>query len=149
MRNQNVQLIPGCTPYREGPVDQKEFDHLLRLRRKRLFSLDRTQAGILALIVLPYWQNYLSAIAHPFDEAYIASLGSSWVDDAKPDDPKIVRVAHVIMDSYVSLDVFPEKILFQVELCNRNVPHRCLVIHEGRGRFEVSFRNQGCDGIPH
>jgi len=149
MTSQTVPILPGLIYCYRGPVDQETFKHLLRSRWKKVFSLDRTQLRILVDIVIPYWQNYLKAIVHPFDVAYIGSLQFGWVGDIHSKDARIARVARVIVESYTDLDLMPEKILFQIELCRHNVPHHCLIIHEGRGQFEIPFRDQECHGIVH
>lgn len=142
-------IIAGhACPYR-GPIDRKELRELLRYPKKKAFSLGRAQLRILSEVVFPYWENYLKSIVHPVDTAYIDSLNLAWVDGFPSKDPTITRVAHVSASVWTSIDLLPESVLFHVELCNRNAPHRCLIIHEGRGRFEISFRNQECDGMPH
>ena len=144
-----VPILPGVQYCYRAPVNQEEFKHLLRLPRKKVFSLDRTQLRILTDIVFPYWQNYLKAIVHPFDVAYIGTLQFSWVNGVRSKDARATRTAQVVAESFTDLDMIPEKILFQVELCRHNTPHFCLIIHEGRGRYEIPLRNQECSGITH
>jgi hypothetical protein len=151
MINENplVAIIPNRTMSSCGPVNQKEFATLKGMSRKKTLSLNRTQVRMLSDVVLPYWQNYLKSIAHPLDEAYIYSLDFFWLDGFHSRDPKITRTALVVTESYMSIDLLPETIFFRIELCNRNVPHSCLIVHDGRGRYEFELRYQECDGLPH
>lgn len=150
-RNLNVPILPDRTPFWEGAVDEVELRRFLRGRTKKVFSLDQTQVRILTEIVFPYWQNYLKAIAHPFkvETAGIWNLRFAWADLALDDRNPTTRVAQVFMETYVSVNLCPEKILFRIQLCKHNVPRQCLIIHEGRGRFQISLRDQECDGVPH
>ena len=147
--NPLAAIIPNRTVFSCGPVDQKELALLKRMPRKKTLSLNRTQMRILSDVVLPYWQKYLESIAHPLDEAYIYSLDFFWLDGFHSRDLKITRTALIVTESYMSIDMLPETILFRIELCNRNVPHSCLIIHDGRGRYEFGLRYQECDGLPH
>ena len=112
-RNINVPILPGQTPWREGAIDTKEFKHLLRIPAKKVFSLDRTHARILFQIVFPYWENYLKAIVHPITDAAILNLKFGWIELLPRCQPP-ARVAMVTMDSYTSLDLTSEKILFRI-----------------------------------
>jgi hypothetical protein len=140
MPNGKIPIIPNYTLFRIGPVDERELKTLRRLSKKKVFSLDKTQATILSTIVLPYWQNYLSSIVHSFDQAEIKSLNFAWINNNPSRDPKIVRVAQVVMETYVSINLLPEEIIFQVGLYDRNIARICVIIHEGRGKFELYFR---------
>jgi len=149
MRNANVPILPGQTPYWEGSVDAKELKRLLKTPTKRAFSLGRTQVRLLFQIVFPYWENYLKAIAHPITDASILNLRFGWAAGPLPKCQSPTRTVQVVMDSHTSIDLTSEKILFQIVLCRHNVPRQCLIIHEGRGRFEIVIRDQECAGAPH
>jgi hypothetical protein len=149
MTNPTVPILPNRIPWKQGPLIEEEFKRILKIRRKKVFSLDKTQLRILADVVFPYWQNYLKAIVHPFDLAYITSLQFGWADEVISRDPDVTRVAYVSARSYVSVNMLPENILFQIELCHQNVPHHCIILHEGRGGFDIPLRDELCDGIKH
>lgn len=151
MRNIETPLFPeaGYDVAREGEVDPRELKQLWRAPVKEVFSLDRTQAMILRRIVFPYWEQYLKAIAHHnVTDAAILNLQFGWTQRLwQP--IRSIRIAQVTMESYTSIDLTSENILFRIKLCRHGNPQRCLIIHEGRGRFEVNLRNQECDGTPH
>lgn len=149
MRNPSVPILPGHQPFREGRVDQKEFKRALRTRVEKPLLLDRIQIRILSRIVFPYWEQYLKAVTHPLEETVILKLKFGWVDETPTHHSKWMRVAQVVIEAYISLDLLSDTIIFRVELCSRGVPHGCLIIHESRGRYEIAFRDPECDGIPH
>jgi hypothetical protein len=152
MTNPIVPILPGRGVYRSDAVDQAELKRLFRIPKKRDLSLDRTQLRILVEIVLPYWQNYLKSIAHPIDTAGIFTFRFAWAKDVPEERRRIVgitRSAVVAMEVWTSIDLFPERVVIKIDLCRRNVPHECLIVHDGRGRFEISLADPECDGTPH
>jgi hypothetical protein len=147
-RYPDAPILPEHGLLRQGPIDREELDLLAEEPVKRAFSLNQIHARILARIVFPYWGNYLASIPLSPREADILRLKFGWIKMAA-NASHGMRIAQVAMNVSLSLGIPREEIIFRVTLCRDNFPHSCLIIHEGRGRFEVSFRNQGCDGIPH
>lgn len=150
--NMNVPILPDRGVYRFGAVDQTELKRLFRIPKEKDLSLDRTQLRILGEIVLPYWHNYLRSIAHPIDAAGIFRLRFAWIKDVPKDRRRTAsmsRIAIVAMEVWTSIDLVPERVVLQIDLCRHNIPHNCIIIHDGRGRFEIPFSDPECDGVPH
>jgi hypothetical protein len=143
-----VRLFPGMTSYTADQVDQHELERLYVAPMKTVFSLNRVHTRILARVVFPYWEDYLGSLQHPYNDAEIRKLEFGWLDDFEP-SPYCFRVAGVRMESYTSLDMFPEKILFRVELCHHGTLHKALIIHESRVRLCVTIRDDSCMYLDH